>query len=73
MEYKRLIEAMKMKGLSNRAVASTINMPEATFRTKVSGQTEGGFTMDEAIAIKTNLFPEMDLIYLFTRSNKDCA
>lgn len=68
MEYKRLIDAMQRKGLSNRAVAATIGMPEATFRVKINGQTEGGFTMDEAIDIKTNLFPEMDIIYLFTRS-----
>ncbi len=67
MEYKRLIDAMQNKGLSNRAVAATIGMPEATFRTKINGQTESGFTIGEAVDIKTNLFPEMDIIYLFTR------
>lgn len=68
MEYRRLLDAMQSKKLSNRAVAATIEMPEATFRMKVSGQIESGFTMDEAIDIRNNLFPEMDIIYLFTRS-----
>ena len=73
MEYRRLMDALQSKGVSNRAAAATISMPEATFRVKINGQTEGGFTMDEAIAIKTNLFPEMDIIYLFTRNEADRA
>lgn len=71
MEYKRLLDAMQSKKLSNRAVAATIGMSEATFRVKVNGQTAGGFSMDEAIDIRNNLFPEMDIIYLFTRAKAE--
>lgn len=63
--YINLINALKNKGISNTAAAATIEMPEPTFRSKISGRSQCGFTIDEAFKIKDNLFPEMDLTYLF--------
>lgn len=63
--YTNLINAMKSKGISNNAAAATINMPEPTFRSKIKGRSQCGFTVDEAFSIKFNLFPELDIMYLF--------
>lgn len=71
--YKHLIEALKQKNISIAAAAAVINMPESTFRTKLFCKRECGFTVDEAMAIKINLFPEMDFMYLFERTEKECA
>ena len=63
--YKHLEEALKSKGISWNAAAKAAGMSEATFRSKMSGRSQCGFTITEAITIKENLFPEMDIIYLF--------
>lgn len=62
--YVNLKKCLKTKGISTRAAALTIGMPEATFRAKMS--IDGRlFSTDEAFAIKDELFPEMELRYLF--------
>ena len=66
--YENLSNSIKSKGLSFRAVAAAIGMPEPTFRSKIDGRSECGFTFEEAICIKENLFPEMDLRFLFAKS-----
>lgn len=63
--YPNLISALKSKGISNTAAAATIKMPEPTFRSKINGRSQCGFTVDEAFSIKFNLFPELDIMYLF--------
>ena len=64
--YANLSKELKKKGLSILSAANTLNMPEATFRTKVNDRS---FTVEEAFSIKDNLFPEFDISYLFARSN----
>lgn len=63
--YPNLIGALKAKGISNTAAAAIIQMPEPTFRSKINGRSQCGFTIDEAFSIKMNLFPELDIMYLF--------
>lgn len=66
--YANLSEAIKKKGISLNAAAAAIGMPEATFRTKLNGRS---FYVDEAFAVKRELFPEMDLAFLFERTAED--
>lgn len=61
--YENLIKALKAKGISNNAAAAAIGMPETTFRGKIT--TERSFYVEEALRIKQNLFPEMEVGYLF--------
>lgn len=65
--YENLSTALKSKGLSLNAAATILGMPEPTFRAKLSGRSQCGFSIDEAFTIKRNLFPEMDISYLFAR------
>lgn len=68
--YENLSEALKKKGISFNAAAAAIGMPEPTFRGKMKVP-DRSFTIEEAIDIKLNLFPEMDIQYLFKRSKND--
>ena len=65
--YANLSKELKKKGLSILAAANTLGMPEPTFRTKVNDRS---FSVEEAFAIKDNLFPEFDIAYLFERNDK---
>lgn len=62
--YKNLEKELKAKGISNNAAAAILGMPEATFRGKMTIE-QRSFTIEEATYIKLNLFPELDLFYLF--------
>lgn len=62
--YNNLDTELKKKGLSINAAAAAIGMPEPTFRGKMSIE-DRSFTIEEAINIKLNLFPELDIFYLF--------
>lgn len=62
--YTNLIESLQKKGISLNAAAALVQMPEATFRTKVQDRS---FYIEEAMKIKDNLFPELDLRYLFKK------
>ena len=66
--YKNLENELKRKGLSVNAAAAAIGMPEPTFRGKLSVK-ERSFSIEEAIKIKLNLFPELDIMYLFKKEN----
>ncbi len=66
--YKNLIKALNAKGLSYYAAGATIGMPEATFRGKIEGKVKSGFSVEEAFSIKINIFPEMDIMYLFDKA-----
>lgn len=67
--YTNLSNELKAKGLSINAAAAAIGMPEATFRGKMTVP-DRTFSVDEAISIKLNLFPEMDIFYLFKRDSE---
>lgn len=64
--YNNLLRQLKAKGLSINAAAAAIGMPEPTFRGKITVK-DRSFSIDEAISIKLNLFPELDIMYLFKR------
>ncbi len=66
--YTNLNDSLKRKGLSMSAAANLLSIPEATFRTKLQ---ERSFSVEEAFRIKTNLFPEFDIFYLFKRDAND--
>ncbi len=66
--YGNLIKALKAKGLSYYATGAIIGMPEATFRGKIEGKVKSGFSVEEAFSIKINIFPEMDIMYLFEKT-----
>lgn len=66
--YENLQNALKAKGISNNAAAAAIGMPEPTFRGKMTVQ-DRSFSIEEAISIKLNLFPEMDMMFLFKRDD----
>ena len=63
--YANLHDSLKKKGLSVNATALAIKMPESTFRKKLF---EREFSIEEAYKIKDNLFPEMDMRFLFENS-----
>ncbi len=64
--YNNLERELKKKGLSVNAAALAIGMPEPTFRGKLTIK-DRSFTFEEAARIKVNLFPELDIFYLFKR------
>lgn len=71
--YENLSRELKKKGISVTAAANATGVPEPTFRSKLNGRSECGFTVEQAINIKANLFPELDFFYLFTREDKTAA
>lgn len=62
--YKNLLNSLQNKGISINAAAAAIQMPEATFRTKAQNRS---FYFKEALQIRDNLFPELDLRFLFKK------
>lgn len=71
--YENLSNALKSKGLSFTVAAAILNMPEATFRAKMNGKSQCGFSIEEAFSIKRNLFPELDIAFLFAKSESQTA
>lgn len=63
--YGNLDRAINESGMSWRSVASSINMPESTFRNKI---TVGDFSIGEAFSIKSNALPKYDLEFLFKKT-----
>lgn len=63
MRYPNLEKVMREKNISIASAAATIQMPEPTFRGKIKDGRP--FSVDEAISLKVNLFPEFDIRYLF--------
>lgn len=55
--------AMTAKKVSASALARLIGTTEKTLNNKINGITD--FTLPEALSIKSNIFPEYDLCYLF--------
>lgn len=64
--YNNLKRALQSKGISYNAAAAVVGMPEPTFRGKMS-IADRSFSFEEALKIKLNLFPELDIIYLFQK------
>lgn len=64
--YVNLDRELRANALSYRSAAAAINMPEPTFRSKLS---DGRFYIDEVFAIKSRLLPKYDLEYLFANDS----
>ena len=62
--YSNLDRAINECGMSWRSVAAAINMPESTFRYKM---TEGDFSVGDAFSIKSRALPKYDLEFLFAK------
>lgn len=67
--YGNLSKQLRAKGLSMNAAAAAIGMPEATFRGKMN-VADRSFSVEEAVKIKLNIFPEMDIMYLFEKTDE---
>lgn len=65
--YSNLNKEILANGMSWRSTAAAIDMPESTFRNKISS---GEFSIDEAFAIKERVLPKYELAYLFKRDSK---
>lgn len=63
--FSNLDREIAANGMSWRSVSAAIGMPESTFRNKIKN---GGFSIDEAFAIKERLFPKYTLEYLFEKT-----
>ena len=63
--YANLDREIGANKMSWRSAAAAIDMPESTFRNKISS---GEFSIGEAFKIKTRLFPKFELEYLFEQS-----
>ena len=63
MRYPNLEKVMREKNISIASAAATIGMPEPTFRGKIKDNRP--FSVDEALSLKFNLFPEFEVKYLF--------
>lgn len=55
--------AMQIKGISVEAVAAVIQVHRNSATNKINGITQ--FTVEEAFKLKSTLFPEYDVEYLF--------
>lgn len=64
--YPNLEKELNANHMSMRFVAQAINMPESTFRDKLS---KNNFNIQEAFNIKNILLPKYELEYLFYESN----
>lgn len=54
---------MKEKGISALAIANLIGTTEKTVNNIINGDSD--FTLSEALKIRDNLFPGLDLCYLY--------
>lgn len=68
--YNNLKRAINENGMSWRSVADAIDMPESTFRSKISN---GSFSIEEAFLIKRRALPKYDIGYLFERDDNITA
>lgn len=68
--YANLDKELGANKISWRSAAAAINMPEATFRNKI---TAGRFAIDEAFKIKSRLLPKFELEYLFENDEAEQA
>jgi len=68
---RNLQAAMALKKVSALALARLIGTTEKTVNNKINGVTD--FTMPEAVLIKTEIFPEYDLCYLFAPATAEIS
>lgn len=61
--YPNLRAAMAAKRVSIEASASLLGIHRNTFTNRLNG--DSSFTIEEALKLKSDLFPEYDIGYLF--------
>jgi DNA-binding XRE family transcriptional regulator len=66
--YKNLYAELRRRDLTQRDIASTLSVCERTISNKVNGRCP--FELDEAFTIRDELFPGLQLDYLFERGVK---
>lgn len=64
--YQNLKIEMSRNDITNRAIATVLNIHENTVGYKING--EGSFSVEEAFKVKEIFFPSIDLGYLFKRT-----
>lgn len=64
--YQNLKLEMAKRDITNRKVAAILEIHENTAAYKLNG--EGSFSIEEAFKLKEELFPMLDLKYLFKRT-----
>lgn len=64
--YQNLKIELAKRDITNRKVAATLNIHENTVAYKLNG--DGSFSIEEAFILKDELFPNLDLKYLFKRT-----
>lgn len=69
--YPNLTGEIAKRGIKKNAIANHIGISYRAFYGKLSGQVS--FTWDEALAIKSRFFPDLDIQQLFSRADKDSA
>lgn len=67
--YKNLVAQMAESGVTRRDIAKVLGKHENSIGLKVSGKSP--FTIEEAFKIKSQLFPDADLKYLFEQNATD--
>ena len=63
--YRNLEAEMKRSGISRADLGRIIHKSRGSVQSKINGKSP--FTVDEVWAIKTKLFPNMTIDYLFDR------
>lgn len=66
--YPEVLAAMKAVSITQEALAEILGFTPRTLRNKLTGRTP--LSLDEAIAIRNNIAPGIDLETLFRREGK---
>ena len=65
--YPTLTGEIAKRGIKKRAIAKHVGITERALYNKMSG--EVSFTLDEAVAIRSCFFPDLDVTSLFSRAD----
>lgn len=65
--YPNLYAELARKGMTKVALAKEIGMPFSTLADKLAGRTQ--FNLNELVAIRSKINPEVSLDYLFYTKN----
>ena len=66
--YRNLEAEIVRAGYTKKEVAEKLDYRLGTFYSKLNGDTK--FTLDEALKIRNEFFPEMEIEYLFKKYEK---
>lgn len=69
--YRNLLAEMVRRNITGKAVCEVAGFSSRTWLNKSKGITQ--FTLNEAIAIREQFFPDLDLEYLFMYSEAEAV